>query len=1230
MAMQPFITIIFLLVNIWVLSAVALALHRISPRYGLTPMLIYLGSLTIWLLVQSADTLQLHAEHEGFSLHISMITILPAVLLGTLAIYIFDGTTRARIVIASLTGMGLLAAVYAITRSINFSLEPMQINLGNLQLSTAQTILTFTAILALDFLVLVIAFQMFSNILRSNPNLLIGLAALLLAIWIDTLLLALLFEHFNLHLIENLTVRSLLVVSLWPLLQFYLRRISPQLTGHAVTISRPTFDIFSTTSQLEARAHFHFNLLRTLSQVNRMILDTDDPLQLLRQAAQLLVMHRNHQLVWIGLLESGMDSAAINAWSGRASEGLSQARVDVQLHTGSPYARAVTDAAPHILSHLQENGKLANWQHSIIQERRFRSMGCFPMRHAGRVLGLLSVYSHLNNAFDPEEIDLLQELADNLAYALINIEARHQQAVLHAGAETMEDGLLILDEDGSILYANPSIATHIGIPHSKLPGANFRQFLPNQSGLEVIEGYYRVLIQQGKVNFDFEHTDPDRGLLSFSISAHQVHHIMNTLIVVNVRDISRRRRYEKQLVTLNQFVTEMVQAQEIPALMEKLFTASEELLEADASAMYIADEEQLRIAEYYTHNLPSTFIDFIRKDIRGLPGQQVLQTSQPVVIPDTSADPAFGERVRVAAQHGLMALMVLPIAFQERPIGTLVMYFHSPHQFQQQEMQLGMTLARALGILTQNLRLFAAEHSQRQFAEALAQAATAVNTSLDLEEVLDQILDQALRVVNCRSVNLMLIEGDSARVVRMLDTTDPNALQRSSDVQVPLSMPTLRDMIETGQPLVIPDTASSSLWRNLSTTSWVRSYAAAPLCIRNQIIGFLSMNSEEANFFSRDIHPRLEAFAATFASALQNAQLYEELRQYSQKLEDRVSNRTAELADAKERIERILVSVPDAVFVLDSEDKLIQSNPAADKLILAAGEAQIDLFSNEFLAGLRQGSLREERAILEVGERAYQALASGLPGREAPSGMVVVFRDVTRFRELDQMKTRFVSDVSHELRTPLANLALYIDLLSNSPDPNRGSHYMEALRRETQRLTHLIEDLLTISRLEANKMEIEILPVDAGYLVANLVEDRAPMAARQSLELNHVCASGIPDVWADPRLLTQVVSNLLTNAFNYTQPGGKINIQISNEFQNDHPWVVIRISDTGVGIQPNESSNLFTRFFRGSASELTGAPGTGLGLAISKELSERMGGYITMESTPGKGSTFSVWLKAVL
>ena len=1228
--MSFLVTILFLLLNLWLLSTVALLLHRLSPRTGLTPMLIYLSSLTIWLLVQSADFLQTQHNPGNLGLHISIITFLPVILLGILTIYIFDGTTRARIVIASLAGTGILAAGYVLMRNTSIALQPVEISIGSLQIDAAGDILSFTAIIALDFLATILIYQLACNFLHRTPSVLAGMAALLIPVMGDTLLSALLFNHFALHLGDNLVIRSLLVAALLPLLAIYLRFISTQYSSHSAAISRPTFDIFSTSSQIEARAHFHYNLLRTLSQVNRMILDTADPLQLLRQATQLLVMNRNHQLVWVGLLDPGKNSIGIYAWAGQVSKSLRQASIDFQSNDGSPYWQAIQTASSYVIPDLRDKSGQENWHHPIIQENSYRSMGCFPMRQSGQVIGLLNVYSHLNNAFDPEEIDLLQELADNLAFALINIEARQQQAVLHAGAETMEDGLLIMDDEGKILYANPSVAITIGKPHSDLIGSNFRQFIPNQSGLEEIEGYYQVLMQQGKANFDYEYLTPEHGLLAYSISTHLVHHGENTLVVVNLRDVSRRRQYERQLVTLNQFLTDMVQAQEIPVLMEKLFTASEELLQADASAMYIADEDQLRIVEYYSHNLPDSFVEFIRDDIRGLPGQQVLKTNQPVLISDTSSDAAFSPRVRVAADHGLMALMILPITFQETAIGTLVMYFHSPRQFQQQELQLGMTLARALGILTQNLRLFAAEHHQRQFAEALAQAATAVNSSLELEHVLDRILDQALRVVHCRSVNLMLIEGDHARVVRMLDTTNPNAVERTSNVTVALSMPTLREMIDTGQPLIIPDTTSSSLWRNLSTTSWVRSYAAAPLHVRDQIIGFLSMNSDEANFFSGEIRPRLEAFAATVASALQNARLYAELRQYSQELEDRVHGRTAELADAKERIESILVSVPDAVFVLNSEDKLVQCNPAAENLIAAAERTHIDLFSREFLTGLRLGSLREERAILEVGERAYQAVASGLPGQETSSELVVVLRDVTRFREIDQMKTRFVSDVSHELRTPLTNLALYIDLLANVSDPARGYTYKEALRRETQRLTHLIEDLLTISRLEADKMDIEMQPVDAGFLVANLVEDRAPMAASQSLDLSHSCYQNTPDVWADPRLLTQVVSNLLTNALNYTQPGGKIHIRVSHEPQDHNNWVTIQVIDTGVGIPPDETPNLFTRFFRGSASEMTGAPGTGLGLAISKELSERMGGHITMQSEPGKGSTFSVWLRAVL
>lgn len=299
--------------------------------------------------------------------------------------------------------------------------------------------------------------------------------------------------------------------------------------------------------------------------------------------------------------------------------------------------------------------------------------------------------------------------------------------------------------------------------------------------------------------------------------------------------------------------------------------------------------------------------------------------------------------------------------------------------------------------------------------------------------------------------------------------------------------------------------------------------------------------------------------------------------------------------------------------------------------MLQALAQELDLFSEKLLKGLSSGLLQPEDAVLEVGGYFYQASVSPFPAEQGRPGLVVNFHDVTRFRELDQMKTRFVSDVSHELRTPLTNLMLYLDLLVEAlEDPQKSASYLNTLRRETRRLSHLIEDLLMISRLESKRLAVNIKDVDVNRLLNDLAADRKMMAQRHSLTLQYTPAVDLPLVMADVNLLSQAISNLLTNAISYTPAGGTVVLSSGIEHDEDATWVTIRVTDTGVGIAQEEMPLIFDRFFRGSASRQTGAPGTGLGLAISRELIMLMEGHLTVESMPQAGSKFTIWLKAVL
>jgi signal transduction histidine kinase len=231
-----------------------------------------------------------------------------------------------------------------------------------------------------------------------------------------------------------------------------------------------------------------------------------------------------------------------------------------------------------------------------------------------------------------------------------------------------------------------------------------------------------------------------------------------------------------------------------------------------------------------------------------------------------------------------------------------------------------------------------------------------------------------------------------------------------------------------------------------------------------------------------------------------------------------------------------------------------------------------------------------------------------------------------RLTELDRLKDQFISNVSHELRTPLTNVKLYLQLLDRGR-PEKRAEYMGTLYREAGRLERLIEDLLDLSRLDMKATPFYLEPTDINDLTIELIQDRAAMAAARGLMLDCQLAPDLPLVMADAQRLVQVMGNLMTNAINYTPYDGIITLLTAIQQWDGMDWVTFQVRDTGRGISEQELPHLFERFFRGEAGRQSGAPGTGLGLPICKEITESMGGRITVDSQLGQGATFTVWLK---
>lgn len=232
-------------------------------------------------------------------------------------------------------------------------------------------------------------------------------------------------------------------------------------------------------------------------------------------------------------------------------------------------------------------------------------------------------------------------------------------------------------------------------------------------------------------------------------------------------------------------------------------------------------------------------------------------------------------------------------------------------------------------------------------------------------------------------------------------------------------------------------------------------------------------------------------------------------------------------------------------------------------------------------------------------------------------------------RELDQAKSDFVSTVSHELRTPLTSISGYLEMLQDGdggelPEPTK--RMLTVIDRNATRLRNLIEDLLTQSRIDAGRLRLELTTVDVGSVLRTVHEAMRPLAVANQVTLS-LQAPGDLKVEGDPVQLEQVFTNLIGNACKFTPAGGQVRVELAAD---EEDGVLVQVSDTGMGIPGQDIGNLFTRFFRASNATAAALPGTGLGLAIVREIVQRHGGWIDVESELGGGSTFSVWLPTLV
>jgi two-component system, OmpR family, phosphate regulon sensor histidine kinase PhoR len=327
----------------------------------------------------------------------------------------------------------------------------------------------------------------------------------------------------------------------------------------------------------------------------------------------------------------------------------------------------------------------------------------------------------------------------------------------------------------------------------------------------------------------------------------------------------------------------------------------------------------------------------------------------------------------------------------------------------------------------------------------------------------------------------------------------------------------------------------------------------------------------------------------------------------------------------------ILGSMVEGVAVVNGSERLVFANQGfADILELdvppKSGSALVEVVrQTEMIEAVRRVLAGEPRVEAEIvtGTLRQHFFAATVAAVRAgdTSGAVVVLHDITELRKLERVRRDFVANVSHEFKTPLTAIQGFSETLLAGAidDPQNRERFLGIILEHSRRLARLTDDLLKLSQMDADRLQLEIRPVSVAELIESCVETTEHRATEKGVRLSIAPANDLPEIAGDRRRLAEILQNLLDNATQYTLPGGQIRLTAESR-DND---VVFTVTDTGIGIPKSDQSRIFERFYRVDAARSREAGGTGLGLAIAKHLVEVHGGRIWVESEIGQGSQFN-------